>query len=303
MEAAKEAAVAKPRLPPGFRFRPTDEELVVHYLRRRALAAPLPAAVDIPDVRILAHDPSDLLPPGECVRARAPACRSPSSPELIWLGGHLAGWSEQERYFFTCKEAKYVKGRRANRATGAGYWKATGKEKPVAVAVPARGGGGQAQAVLVGMKRSLVFYRGKPPTGSKTDWVMHEYRLAGAGLAPCRRAGAGAAARPAEGWVLCRVFRKKGSASANVAAADPGSDGEAEEAEEQQEEEVGAAGGARAFIDFFARADAVAAGRREQQQQGQQQRRASSPVVSSSCLTDASHEQHGREQETTSRGA
>ena len=47
-----------------------------------------------------------------------------------------------------------------------------------------------------------------------------------------------------------------------------------------------------------ARADAVTAGRREQQQ-----RRASSPVVSSSCLTDASHEQHGREQETTSRGA
>ena len=157
------------------------------------------------------------------------------------------------------------------------------------------------------MKRSLVFYRGKPPTGSKTDWVMHEYRLAGAGLAPCRRAGVGAvwgaAERPAEGWALCRMFRKKGSASANAAAADPGSDGEAEEAEEQQEEEVGAAGGARAFIDFFARADAVAAGRREQQQQGQQQRRASSPVVSSSCLTDASHEQHGREQETTSRGA
>lgn len=271
MEVAKET-VTKPRLPPGFRFRPTDEELVVHYLRRRALSSPLPAAVDIPDVRILAHDPSDLLPPG---------------------------WSEQERYFFTCKEAKYVKGRRANRATGAGYWKATGKEKPVAVAVPApasKGGQGQAQAVLVGMKRSLVFYRGKPPTGSKTDWVMHEYRLAGAGLAPCRRApvqpdGGDAAAanadvsRPAEGWVLCRVFRKKGSASANAAAAAPaspadeGSDGEAEE------------GGGRAFIDFFARADAR-----------QRQRRASSPVVSSSCLTDASHEQHGREQETTSRG-
>jgi hypothetical protein len=236
----------------------------------------------------------------------------------------VAGWSEQERYFFTCKEAKYVKGRRANRATGAGYWKATGKEKPVAVAVPAasKGGPAQAQAVLVGMKRSLVFYRGKPPTGSKTDWVMHEYRLAGAGLAPCRRAagqtqagGADAEApavssQPAEGWVLCRVFRKKGSASANAAAASPAeqgaSDGDGEDAEEEQ---CGGGGRASSFIDFFARAE----GRRQHHQQQQQQhyRRASSPVVSSSCLTDASHEPHqqhgttaaaGREQETTSRG-
>uniref|UniRef100_A0A0D9XZ89 NAC domain-containing protein n=1 Tax=Leersia perrieri TaxID=77586 RepID=A0A0D9XZ89_9ORYZ len=135
--ARRAAATA---LPPGFRFRPTDEELVVHYLRRRALDAPLPAAVDIPDVRLLAHDPSDLLPPG---------------------------WSEQERYFFTCKEAKYVKGRRANRATGDGYWKATGKEKPVAVAVQSPAA---SQSVVVGMKRSLVFYRGKPPAGKKTDW-------------------------------------------------------------------------------------------------------------------------------------
>ncbi|CAL4906782.1 unnamed protein product [Urochloa decumbens] len=273
--------VTKPRLPPGFRFRPTDEELVVHYLRRRALSSPLPAAVDIPDIRILAHDPSDLLPPG---------------------------WSEQERYFFTCKEAKYVKGRRANRATGAGYWKATGKEKPVAVAVPAAKG--QVQAVLVGMKRSLVFYRGKPPTGSKTDWVMHEYRLAGAGLAPCRRASAGDAAsvaQPAEGWVLCRVFRKKGSASANAAAAaaganapaspdERGSDGEEESEEHGAEEEGGSGGAGRAFIDFFARAEG-----RQQQRRGQQ-RRASSPVVSSSCLTDE-QQQQGREQETTSRGA
>jgi hypothetical protein len=59
--------VKQPRLPPGFRFCPTDVELIVHYLRRRALATPLPAAVDIPDVRILAHDPSELLPPGEFV--------------------------------------------------------------------------------------------------------------------------------------------------------------------------------------------------------------------------------------------
>ncbi|KAF0924493.1 hypothetical protein E2562_010140 [Oryza meyeriana var. granulata] len=250
----KECAARRAALPPGFRFRPTDEELVVHYLRRRALETPLPPAVDIPDVRLLAHDPSDLLPPG---------------------------WSEKERYFFTCKEAKYVKGRRANRATGAGYWKATGKEKPVAVSVP----GPRSQSVVVGMKRSLVFYRGKPPTGKKTDWVMHEYRLAGAGLAPCRRsqdsAGADQPARLAEGWVLCRVFRKKGSAASTTSPTD-------DDAMERDDDGDGAVTAGVRFIDFFARADA-------------RRRRAASPV-SSSCVTDASAE-HCREQETTSRGA
>jgi len=243
------------RLPPGFRFRPTDEELLVHYLRRRALSSPLPAAVDIPDVRILAHDPSDLLPPG---------------------------WTE-ERYFFTCKEAKYVKGRRANRATGAGYWKATGKEKQVAVSVPVPRGSDR-HAVVVGMNRSLVFYRGKAPSGMKTDWVMHEYRLAGAGLAPCRRAqGSDAAAHPAEGWVLCRVFRKKKGAAAAAAA-----DDRVDTAEAPQDPVHDVQSGGVRFIDFFARADA------------RHPRRAASPLWSS-CVTDASAEHNtSREQETTS---
>ena len=29
----------------------------------------------------------------------------------------------------------------------------------------------------VGVKKALVFYRGKPPKGLKTNWIMHEYRL------------------------------------------------------------------------------------------------------------------------------
>jgi hypothetical protein len=32
----------------------------------------------------------------------------------------------------------------------------------------------------VGVKKALVFYRGKPPKGLKTNWIMHEYRLADA---------------------------------------------------------------------------------------------------------------------------
>ena len=30
----------------------------------------------------------------------------------------------------------------------------------------------------IGVKKALVFYKGRPPKGIKTNWIMHEYRLA-----------------------------------------------------------------------------------------------------------------------------
>ena len=86
----------------------------------------------------------------------------------MWWGVGVSGDLEQERYFFSTKEAKYPNGNRSNRATNSGYWKATGLDKQIATSK-----GHQ----LVGMKKTLVFYRGKPPHGSRTDWIMHEYRL------------------------------------------------------------------------------------------------------------------------------
>lgn len=47
------------RLPPGFRFHPTDEELVVQYLKRKVFLCPLPAFV-IPEVDVCKSDPWDL---------------------------------------------------------------------------------------------------------------------------------------------------------------------------------------------------------------------------------------------------
>ena len=47
------------RLPPGFRFHPTDEELVVQYLKRKVLSCPLPASI-IPEVDVCKFDPWDL---------------------------------------------------------------------------------------------------------------------------------------------------------------------------------------------------------------------------------------------------
>ena len=66
---------------------------------------------------------------------------------------------------------------RANRATKAGYWKATGKDKEVYNTI-------EGVVLLVGMKKTLVFYKGKAPMGDKTNWVMHEYRLEGSGRRP-----------------------------------------------------------------------------------------------------------------------
>lgn len=47
------------RLPPGFRFHPTDEELVVQYLKRKVYDCPLPASI-IPEVDVCKSDPWDL---------------------------------------------------------------------------------------------------------------------------------------------------------------------------------------------------------------------------------------------------
>ncbi|KAL6656302.1 hypothetical protein ACP70R_007128 [Stipagrostis hirtigluma subsp. patula] len=182
--AAKHGSVAAPaprQLPPGFRFHPTDEELVVQYLRRKALSRPLPAAV-IPVV----HDVAMLDP---------------------W---DLPGASEGEGYFFSLRRAPASRGGGRRRRAGSGYWKATGKETPVFLQC----GGGRRQ-LLVGVKTALAFHRREPSRArpsSRTGWVMHEYRLAvPGGVAEQRKnASQDGVVQPGE-WVVCRVFLKNRS--------------------------------------------------------------------------------------------
>ncbi|TVU08789.1 hypothetical protein EJB05_42202 [Eragrostis curvula] len=178
------AAVQVPRqLPPGFRFHPTDEELVVQYLRLKALSRPLPAAV-IPVV----HDVARLDP---------------------W---DLPGAREGEAYFFSQRRAPAAGGGGRRRRARSGYWKATGKAKPVFL----QGSGCGGKRYLVGVKTALAFHRSEPSrapaSSSRTAWVMHEYRLAvPGGVAEQRKqASHGCVVQPGE-WVVCRIFLKNNS--------------------------------------------------------------------------------------------
>lgn len=159
------------RLPPGFRFHPTDEELVLQYLKRKVYSSPLPSSI-IPEVDLSKYNPWDL-----------PAC-----------GGCGC---EEVKYFFGLREARNPNRSRRNQAAGSGFWKATGKEKPVTASRCHQ---------VVGMKKVSVFHRGKPPT--KTEWIMHEYRLAGPHATTTSDATHGTMAARWD-WVVCRVFKKK----------------------------------------------------------------------------------------------
>ncbi|KAL9256450.1 NAC domain-containing protein [Drosera capensis] len=104
-------------------------------------------------------------------------------------GKSLLPSKDLEWYFFSPRDRKYPNGSRTNRATKAGYWKATGKDRNV-----------NSQLRAIGTKKTLVYHRGRAPHGSRTGWVMHEYRLHEREcLIPSGLQDA---------YALCRVFKK-----------------------------------------------------------------------------------------------
>ncbi|KAF8050559.1 hypothetical protein N665_1940s0002 [Sinapis alba] len=156
-------------LPPGFRFHPTDEELVNYYLKRKINGQEIELDI-IPEVDLYKCEPWDLA-------------------EKSYLPSRDPEW-----YFFGPRDRKYPNGFRTNRATRGGYWKSTGKDRRVT-----------SQSRAIGMKKTLVYYRGRAPQGIRTDWVMHEYRLDDK---DCNDPSS-----LQDSYALCRVFKKNGVCS------------------------------------------------------------------------------------------
>ncbi|KZV36257.1 NAC domain-containing protein [Dorcoceras hygrometricum] len=170
---------------PGFRFHPTDEELIGFYLRRKVEKRRISLDL-IKQADIYKYDPWDL----------------PKSN----IGG------DNEWYYFCKRGRKYRNSVRPNRVTGSGFWKATGIDKPIYTS------GGD----FIGLKKSLVFYRGSAGKGTKTEWMMHEFRLpppSSHNKTTKQNLDAERIAQEAEVWTLCRVLKRNASNKKQYASA------------------------------------------------------------------------------------
>ncbi|KAG5583983.1 hypothetical protein H5410_044417 [Solanum commersonii] len=132
-------------LPPGYRFYPTEEELVEFYLRNKLDGKRNDIQRVIPVVNIYHHNPSEL-------------------PEMA---GEVIKQDTEQWFFFIPIQDREAKGGRPTRLTTQGYWKATGTPGFVYSSNNNR---------IIGGKRTMVFYKGRAPNGKKTQWKMNEYK-------------------------------------------------------------------------------------------------------------------------------
>ncbi|KAJ3671369.1 hypothetical protein LUZ60_007448 [Juncus effusus] len=131
---------------PGYRFYPTEEELLGFYLQNK-LENTHPQDIErfIPVLDVYNHHPSDL----------------PS------LAGEANKTDSEQWFFFCARQEKEAQGGKQKRTTFSGYWKATGSPSYVF----------SSRNKIIGVKRTMVFYQGRAPNGAKTNWKMNEYKL------------------------------------------------------------------------------------------------------------------------------
>ncbi|KAL0377258.1 UNVERIFIED_CONTAM: NAC domain-containing protein 83 [Sesamum radiatum] len=166
------------KLPIGFRFHPTDQELLLHYLKRKLHSLPLPPTL-IPDHFDVFH----------------------SNP---W---DLPGDLKEKRYFF-CKTKMNFVNKCSLISSDCGYWKLSPRVNDKQVMAPGTN-------LVIGIKKSFLFYQGKTSPQLKTQWVMHQFCLVASFTTPYflaqkRMVQVG-------DWVVCRVYQRKRKARNQLA--------------------------------------------------------------------------------------
>eukprot|EP00253_Pinus_taeda_P032055 PITA_32055 len=151
---------------PGFRFYPTEEELLRFYLTKRVQCDhPLEIDMIIPTLDLYQYDPWQL-------------------PRLPHVG-------DRQSFFFVPRVHRKSSGR-LNRLTLSGFWKSTGTDRAIRNEL----------LHCIGIKKTLVFYKGKALGAQKTEWIMNEYRLPDFSSSKNKKH---------MDMVLCRIYRKTAS--------------------------------------------------------------------------------------------
>ncbi|GLJ49077.1 hypothetical protein SUGI_1035270 [Cryptomeria japonica] len=126
-------------LPLGYRFRPTEEELLDYYLKKRIASERIDMDL-IRDIDLYKIEPWDLQ--------------------------EIYGEESREWYVFNKNNKK---GGRINRCTAGGRWRDTGHEKEIH---------SNTDHDLIGRRKTLVFWhKGRSHNAQISEWIMHEYRL------------------------------------------------------------------------------------------------------------------------------
>ncbi|RDX66073.1 NAC domain-containing protein 90, partial [Mucuna pruriens] len=159
-------------MPPGYRFYPTEEELISFYLHNKLQGEREDINRVIPVVDIYDYNPS----------------------QLPQISGEASLRDTEQWFFFIPRQETEARGGRPKRLTTTGYWKATGSPNHVY----------SSDNRIIGIKRTMVFYSGRAPNGTKTDWKMNEYTA----IKPQPSSSNKTVPTLRKEFSLCRVYRK-----------------------------------------------------------------------------------------------
>ncbi|OWM79070.1 NAC domain-containing protein 90-like [Punica granatum] len=162
---------------PGFRFFPTEEELVLFYLHNKLNRRSRPDLESLIDRVVPLLDIYEFNP-----------------WELPQFAGEPCQGDPEQWFFFIPRQESEARGGRPKRLTASGYWKATGSPGLV------YSSGNR----IIGVKRTMVFYSGRAPAGRKTEWKMNEYKA----IEGEASSSSGAIPKLRQEYSLCRVYKQ-----------------------------------------------------------------------------------------------